>query len=217
MRERSNKARAASRNPARGVRRGFSLIEMLVALAITSTLLTAALVALDSSFKGYKVTTEAASSHVVTRIVMHRMMTMIRTGTQFAPAPIDPLDTDQNPVVDADHIEFVAVEDVAAGTRTDVRIERRDATDANRGPFELVYIQTKFKNGVQLSQTTTPMISNLQDAKFTLDYDVGDRLLRATVDLTVRPNDVQDARIGGDLNAPTIRLIASASPRKLEE
>lgn len=201
----------------RSARRAFSLIEMLVALAITSTLLTAALVALDASFKGYKVTTEGASSHVVTRIVMHRIMTMIRTGTQFAPAPIDPLDITQNPVVDADHIEFVAVEDEAAGTRTEVKIERRAATDAARGPFELYYIQTKFAAGTQISQTSTPMISNLLDAKFTLDYDVGDRLLRATVDLTVSPNDVQDARVGTNLSAPTIRLIASASPRKLEE
>jgi len=198
-------------------RRGFSLIEMLVALAITSTLLTAALVALDASFKGYKMTTEGASSHVVTRIVMHRLMTMIRTGTQFAPAPIDPLDPAQNPLKDQDHIEFVSAEDAAAGTRTEVRVERRAATDASRGPFELYYIQTKYVGNAQTSQTATPMISNLQDAKFTLNYDVGDRLLRATVDLTVRPNDVQDARIGGDLNAPTIRLIASASPRRLEE
>ncbi len=208
--------RLVGRAGAASTRPGFSLIEMLVALAITSTLLTAALVALDASFKGYKVTTEGASSHVVTRIVMHRIMAMVRTGTQFAPAPIDPLDAAQNPV-HADNIEFVAAEDEAAGTRTEVRIERRAATDASRGPYELYYIQTKYAGSTQVSQTSAPMISNLQDASFTLDFDVGDRLLRATVDLTVRPNDVQDARIGGDLSAPTIRLVASASPRKLEE
>ena len=41
-------------------RRGFSIVEMLIALAITATLLTATLAALDTSFKSYKVTTEGA-------------------------------------------------------------------------------------------------------------------------------------------------------------
>jgi prepilin-type N-terminal cleavage/methylation domain-containing protein len=53
-------------------RRGFSLVEMLVALTITATLLTAALTALDAGFKGYKFTTDGASTHVVSRITMHR-------------------------------------------------------------------------------------------------------------------------------------------------
>jgi len=60
-------------------RRGFSLVEVLIALAITGTLLTASLAALDASFKSYKLTTEGASTNVVTRLVMQRLMAMIRT------------------------------------------------------------------------------------------------------------------------------------------
>jgi prepilin-type N-terminal cleavage/methylation domain-containing protein len=195
-------------------RAGFSLIEMLVALTITSLLLTAALVALDSSFKGYKVTTEGASTHVVTRIVMQRVMAMIRTGTEFGPYPADVLDRAQNPIRDADHIEFVTYDD---GTnRRVVRIERREATEDNQGPFELWYIQTDYADGAVTGQNETPLITNLQDARFSLEFDVGPRLRRATVDITVRPNDVQDANIGGDLLAPTIRLISSAVPRRLD-
>ncbi|HZW10885.1 MAG TPA: prepilin-type N-terminal cleavage/methylation domain-containing protein [Phycisphaerales bacterium] len=66
--------------PRGGAARAFSVVELLVALTISSLLLTATLVALDASFKSYKVTTESASSHVVARMVMHRMTTMIRTG-----------------------------------------------------------------------------------------------------------------------------------------
>lgn len=195
-------------------RRAFSLVEMLVALTITSLLLTAALVALDSSFKGYKVTTEGASSHVVTRIVMQRVMAMIRTGTEFGPFPNDVLDTTQNPVRDADHIEFATFDD---GTnRRIVRIERREAAEDSQGPFELWYVQTDYAGGAVTAQNQTPLITNLQDARFTLEFDVGPRLRRATVDITVRPNDVQDADIGGDLMTPTIRLVSSAVPRKLD-
>ena len=42
------------------VGRGFSVIEMLIALTISSMLLTACLVALDGSFKAYEVTTDSA-------------------------------------------------------------------------------------------------------------------------------------------------------------
>src|SRR5690606_4327448 len=70
-------------------RRGFSLIEMLVALAITSALLSASLAALDTSFKSYQMTSQSSSTHVVTRIVMHRMLSMIRVGTEFGPFPED--------------------------------------------------------------------------------------------------------------------------------
>lgn len=46
-------------------RRGFSMIEVLISLTISATLLTATLGALDGSFKAYKVTTEGASTNVV--------------------------------------------------------------------------------------------------------------------------------------------------------
>ena len=44
------------RRAAHRSRRAFSLLEMLIALAITSLLLTACLAALDTTFKSYKMT-----------------------------------------------------------------------------------------------------------------------------------------------------------------
>ncbi len=202
--------------PRRASRPAFSLIELLIALSITATLLAATLGALDASFKSYKNTTETASTHVVARIVMYRLMSMIRTGKEFGPYPIDPLDASQNPVI-SDAIEFVAMEDESTSFRRIVRIERRDATDPSRGPSELWYIQTDYSGGVQSAQNEAPLLSNVTDSRFTLEYDVGPRLMRATVDITVSPNDVQDARMFSDLNAPTVRFVSSACPRRLEE
>ena len=43
-------------------RRGFNLIELLIALAITASLLTATMVAIHASFQAYQTTTEVAST-----------------------------------------------------------------------------------------------------------------------------------------------------------
>jgi prepilin-type N-terminal cleavage/methylation domain-containing protein len=194
-------------------RRGFSLIEVLVALTIMGTLLTAAMTALDTSFKSYKVTTEGASTHVIARMVMSRIMTMMRTGTEFGPYPIDPLDPAQNPV-DSSFLEFVSRE--TDTSKTVIRIERRDKDDPAEGPYELWYVQTDFENGVQTALNARPLLSGVQAAQFTLEYDVGQHLRRATVDLTIRPTSFQAASIGGNIEAPPIRLVSSVNPRRLD-
>jgi len=196
--------------------RGFSIVEMLVALSITGTLLTATMVALDSSYKSYKVTTEGASTNVVARMVMHRVMTMIRTGDNFGPYPVDPLDAAQNPV-SSNEIEFETFRDEATDRWRIIRLERRTATNPAQGPFELWYVQIDFTDGVESARDQRPLLTGVQDLSFTLEYDVGPRLARATFDLTVRPNDFQDASFHNDLETPTIRLVSSVAPRRLED
>jgi len=206
-----------SRNPTsqrrQPARRAFSLVEMLIALTITATLLTATMAALDASFKSYKVTTEGASTNVVARMVMHRLMTMVRTGDNFGPYPVDPLAT---PILESDFVEFQTKNDPIADTSTFVKIERRAQTDPERGPFELWYIQTQYSAGALQTTEARPLITGVLEAKFTLEYDVGPRLRRATVDLTIRPNSFQAASIGIDFETPTIRLVSSVVPRRLD-
>src|SRR5687767_3233171 len=74
-------------------RRGFNLVELLIALAITSALLTSVLVALNASFMAYQATTEVASTHTIGRLTVHRILAMIRTGKSFEPNPDNPVDT----------------------------------------------------------------------------------------------------------------------------
>ena len=83
-------------------RRGFNLVEVLIALAITATLLTATLAALDASFRAYQATPGEVSTQSIGRIVMHRMLTLIRTGTDFGPFPADP----RVATIQSDFIEF---------------------------------------------------------------------------------------------------------------
>ncbi|MCG3124377.1 MAG: hypothetical protein GIKADHBN_02840 [Phycisphaerales bacterium] len=203
--------RAASR-----ARHGFSLIEMLVALTITATLLTASLAALDASFKAYKHTTDAVSTHVVSRIVMGRLTAMIRTGAEFGPFPLDVLDPGQNPL-DSTFIEFTALEDEETGVRRVVRVERRDALSTDRGPFELWYVQQDFENDILQQTSESPLITNLQSVNFRLEFEPGPRLARATIDMIVEPDDDQGGKIATDLESNKLRLVASVVPRKFDE
>lgn len=197
-------------------RRGFSLIEMLVALTITATLLTASLAALDASFKAYKHTTDAVSTHVVSRIVMGRLTAMIRTGDEFGPFPLDVLNPAENPL-DSTFIEFTALQDDTTGVRRIVRVERRDATSEDRGPFELWYIQQDFQDDVLQNTSESPLITNLQSINFRLEYDIGPRLTRATIDMIVEPDDDQGGKIHTDLESNKLRLVTSVVPRRLDE
>jgi hypothetical protein len=189
---------------------------MLIALTISVTLLTATLGALDASFKGYKVTTDGASNHVVARIVMHRVMGMIRNGAGFGPYPIDVLDATQNPIR-SNFIEFEATRDDAAGFVRIVRIERRSAADAAQGPYEIWYVQTEFTNGEQTLNEARLLLGNVQDILFTLEYDIGPRLRHATVDLILKPNELASASIKSDMHAHNVRLVSSVAPRRLDE
>ncbi len=194
--------------------RAFSIAEMLIALAITGMLLAATLSALDASFKSYKNTTETASTHVVARIVMHRIMTMVRTGAEFGPYPDDPLDPAQNPIT-SDFIEFQISGEPGADDRGVVRIERRPAPVGSQSPWELWYTRTDFVAGAVTSVEDRPLSRGVVDARFTLDYDVGPRLRRATVDLTLRPDSEQGDAIGGRLDTQTLRFVSSVAPRRL--
>lgn len=197
-------------------RRGFSLVEMLIALAISSMLLTATLGALDASWRSYKVTTESASTHVVSRIVMSRLLSLIRTGTEFGPYPADFLDPEQNPVPNASYIEFLAEADRLQGNEIVTRIERRDAP-GNTGLFELWYVRLDVSGAEPVVLEQRPMLRGVQEAVFILEYEPGPRLKRATIDLSIRPDDDRDIAMGLGSAAPTIRLVASAVPKQLND
>lgn len=193
-------------------RRAFSIVELLVALTISAMLLTAMLSALDAAWRSYKHTTESASTHVVSRIVMHRLLAMIRTGSDFSPYPADTSDPAQNPMA-TNTFEFVTEADRIAGNGRITRIERRnDATQPGRYELWLVYL-----DGTTSPPTITeqyPLLRDVREAVFVLEYEAGPKLRRATVDLTIEPNDFADVRTGLDVDTPVIRLVASAGPRE---
>jgi len=217
-------------NFTRRARRGLSMVEMLIALTISATLLTATLAALDTMFKGYKLTTESASTHVVTRIVVTRVLSMIRTGTDFGPAPASVLNTGLNPIA-ADYIQFVSRRDEFGAAEQITRIEYRysDGVAPNRdwgaaggppapdpddpppaGAGALWYVLMN-SSGTVIDER--PLLSGVRNCVFTMQYEIGPKLTHASMDITVEPNDSQDLIIGADQVAQTFRIVASSAPR----
>lgn len=182
-------------------RRGFSLVEMLIALAICAALLAATLVALTASFRAYQATTEQASTHVVGRVILHRMLALVRNGVAFGPLPDDAreryLSSDRMVFVDGDGREV----EIELDRGTSTLLISVDGSDPEpllggvRGPVD---------------DAGRPL------GAFTLEYENGTRLVRASFDLTVDADDDASVAIEGDEVVP-IRLVGTTSPRRLEE
>lgn len=178
--------------------RGFSLVEVLIALAITSTLLTATLVALDASVRAYQSTIEEVSSNSIGRLVLNRLLTMIRTGTEFGPYPTDP----RVSTIQSDSIEFRTQSGQIVRVLWDRSEERLTYSVDGGTPVELL-------DGVVGTQDE---LGNLL-APFTLVYTDSRQLYRASIDLTIEPDDIIDLGLEGDRENNQLRLIGSAMPR----
>jgi len=207
-------ARNSSRRPTgTGGRRGFNLIEMLIALSITGTLLTATLVALDASFFAYQRTTEVASTHTIGRMAMHRILTLVRTGREFGPTPPDPFTT----TVVSNEIQFRAPEPSNAVMRL-IWIETADP-GAGYPVGEALYIDPDIDDAndpIVLLEGVVAQTDAGGDPvpAFTLEFVKGRQLYRATIDLMIIPDDNMALELDGE-NLDTIRLVASAMPRSI--
>ena len=181
------------------LRRGFNLVEMLIAMSITTALMAATMVALDASFMAYQSTTEVASTHTIGRLVMLRMLTLIRTGQEFGPFPINPQDS----ILESNSIEFLT----PGGLVLELRfVEADQALYVIRDP-DGANLQDVLLEGVIPQYDGVDLIP-----PFTLEYERGRRLHRATIDLTIQPDDNMSVDLDGD-NLAQIRLVASAMPR----
>jgi prepilin-type N-terminal cleavage/methylation domain-containing protein len=197
---RSARSRGESAPP--HIRRGFSIIEILLALSITSILLTALFVSLDASFRAYQATAESASRHTIARLTMHRLMGMIRTGTEFGPFPSNVI---TDPIIESTWFEF------RAPTGQVIRIEYKEIEEALYAVIEPGTMNEQTE--LLLTGVIPQYDGNMQlIPPFTLHYQRGPLLYRATIDLLIGEDEAIDLAIEGS-DVPPIRLIASAMPR----
>ena len=180
------------------MRRGFNLIEVILATAITALVLVAVMVALDASFKAYRATTESTSSGVAGRIVLERLQGLIRNGVDFAPYP----GTLSATIIESDSLDI---------QRPDGSwiVLAWDAEDSALTWTENGSTYTVLEGVTQLTENDP-----LPHAPFVLEYQLGRHLHRATIDLHVIPDDEQHLDIEGTLQ-PVLRLVGSATPRNL--
>lgn len=203
---------SSTRHSRGALRRGFNLVELLIALAITAALMAAVMVALRASFVAYQTTTEVASTHTISRLIMNRMLTMIRTGSEFGPYPVNPLDT----LITSDDIQFMMPDGEI------VTLAWKESADAANGFPEGEALYVTVDDGVNppstnlLLEGVKAQYDNSDPPErikpFTLFYEKGRILYRATIDLTVVPDDNMSVELDGQ-NSEVIRLVASAMPR----
>ncbi|MEO0515186.1 MAG: prepilin-type N-terminal cleavage/methylation domain-containing protein [Planctomycetota bacterium] len=188
--------------------RGLSLIEMLVALAISAALLTATMVAIDASFKSYAIAAESASTQTSTRMVINRVLTMVRTNEAHGPLRVADANPGETVTVDGDIITSSYLE-LIDGNRDTLTISY-DATNnmlmLTREPFS------------GATPTTQPIIGGVTECTFKLARRLtNDGVLvleRGSIDFTVEADD--DASLDIEVgDVPPVRVIASTKPRRL--
>jgi prepilin-type N-terminal cleavage/methylation domain-containing protein len=187
-------------------RRGFNLVELLLALAISAALLTSTMVALDASFMAYQATTELASTHTVARLALHRMMALIRTGQEFGPFPADPNDS----IVATDEIEFLTPDGAGGFQVMSLRWVESDPLLEDNALYIVIA-----GNSYLLLEGVVPQFDDdgEQVMPFTLEYELGRNLHRATIDLLIEPDDNQSTEVDQSVGGQRIHLVASAMPR----
>ncbi|MDG2424036.1 MAG: prepilin-type N-terminal cleavage/methylation domain-containing protein [Phycisphaerales bacterium] len=177
-------------------RSGFSIPELLIALAISATLLLATMMALGVSFRAFQSTTRTVSTGVTGRIVIERLQTLIRTGVDFGPLPGSPLDS----IVDSDILTI----NMGDGDWVTLRWDQ---------PTETIYWEENGDSWPLLEGVTQlPAGENSTISPFTLEFKEGRWLNRAVIDLVVEHDDAQDIAIEGT-RSDQFRLIGSAMPR----
>jgi len=179
-------------------RRGLTLVEMLLALAISAAILSATVMALQASFRTYQATVEQASTHVVGRMVMQRTLTLVRNGVAFGPIPANPLDR----FVQSDELSITD----AAGTVLTLRLDR---------VAEQILIRAgQGDERVLLSGARGPVDgAGSPVGMFTLEYENGWILRRAHLDFTLLADDDATLAIEGNEMIP-LRLVGTAAPRR---
>jgi len=188
----------------RRARRGFNLVELLIALTITATLLTATMIALDASFMAYQNTTEVASTHTISRLALHRILTLVRTGRDFRPRPALP----QDRIEESDFIDFETQDGDIVTVEWDETEEALYIRPGGAGNPRYLILEGVLK---QYYPAGHPRAGELI-LPFTLEYERGFNLYRATVDIAVQPDDNMNVTMDGNRNE-IIRLVATAMPR----
>ena len=183
---------------------------MIISLAISVVLLTATMVAIDTSFKSYATAAELASTQATSRLMTHRLLTLVRTST--AHGPLEPNALENPPVTLTNKVIQSHFLELLAPNGDFVRVEYRAALQ------ELWVVITPAGRNRPVGEH--PLLGGVTNAQFFARRRENEKglwvLERATIDVTVQPGKDATLALESGNNAP-IRIIASTMPRKLDE
>lgn len=184
---------------------GLSLVEMLISLAVTAMLMTATMVAIDASFQAYAAAAESASTQTSTRLVVHRLLSLLRTSTAHGPLLPETDVTLSGTTLTSNYIELIDPD----GNLIYLEYDPDD---------DIIYATvTPYGGSVA---TREPVLGGVTSCTFNLvrrlDEDGVWVLDRGSIDFTVVPDADTSLAIESDA-AAAMRVVASTMPRKLED
>ena len=139
------------------------------------------------------------------------------------------LDTNENPVY-ADFMEFVSLRDDDGEPVEAIRVEFRYPGEGAQyrvwgvgepepelgftpaGNGELWLVRTDLTTD---AETESLLVGNVRQFLVTLRYDIGPRLERATIDITTEPQQPESVALSTDAPPQSLRMVASAMPRRI--
>lgn len=208
---RSNRPRSRRRQG------GLSIVELLIALALSALLLTALAVALNASFHAYATAAESASTQSSSRMVMQRMLSMIRNGTLHdAYDPNDAavsLASPSEPPVKSVGIQMVSPHEELLRVWWQANTSYSDSSLG-----DLMYAVDGQTPQPLLERVRASKTSNGNPYVFSMasrSSENGLLLSRATIDLEVEPGaDATLALESARGASEAVRLVGSAMPRR---
>ncbi len=175
------------------MRRGFTLPEVLVALAISALLLAGLFASLQSTIDAYRRSAAEGVNRLTARLLVERIALLVRTGVVFGPLPNVATETE----VESDVLEITT----ATGQEVEIEWDRVN---------ELLIMRVDGIGSTVLGgvvQTTGGELIT----PFLLQYENGTTLRRVTINFAVDPDPGHaTAMDGGD---ETIRFTTSVMPR----
>ena len=175
------------------MRKGFTLVELLVGLAISSVLLAGLCTAIHTSVDAYRRSSAEGVNRLTSRLIVERLALLIRTGDSFGPLPSIATQV----IVPSNTLELISTNGQAITITWDPITETIQ--------IDVDGLSSTILGGVVQEVDGQPV------TPFLLEYEFGTNLTRATIDLAVIPD--ADYKTGMDGGDEVVRLTASVMPR----
>lgn len=197
-------ARKVTRRAVRGFARGLGVIELLISLAISATVLAAVAYAVDMTFRAYAINHEQSDLMQRTRLALYRITTNIRTTGAHQPiGPVALTDFKLGLTTVDTGITMTDANERPLAFRYDALDKRLLAVDALGSEYTLL-------RGVERFEIKFEPLRSRESKRL---GGVFDRLLRATILVTVRTTG-NSADVDETVGAQTITLSTSVMPRR---
>jgi len=175
------------------MRRGFTVIELLIGMAIAAVLLAGLFAAIQVSVDAYARSGADGVNRLTSRLLVERIGLLVRTGVAFGPLPSSATEN----TLESNTLSITT----EAGQQ--VTITWQPATETLE--MDVDGTSSTVLAGVTQSSGGVPIVP------FLLQFENGTKLIRVTINLAVIPDPAHATAM--DDGGNTIRLTASVMPR----